>query len=233
MKLLLLCFWCAIYLRLVQWENVAFKLTDSCTTHTHFQRIRGFYSCFYPVRLTLTNPTRTSDYSWITVQRCCCRLWCCGVVVVVYRGPTCLEWPRESGCLKKESGSFLILMGRDGGCRLALLGFITALKRASSSVCESPRTCTICCPAGGAPWCASMSPKFGVAAKKSKFDTQNGTKRAQSRGALEVDAGALRFWSDLFTISVPTSTPPPPPNSPPFELLCPCVSVSSRNISEI
>lgn len=75
---------------------------------------------------------------------------------------TCLEWPRESGCLKKESGSFLILMGSEDGCRADLLGFITALKRASSSVCESPRTCTICCPAGGAPRCASMSPKFLV-----------------------------------------------------------------------
>ena len=88
-------------------------------------------------------------------------------------GPTCLEWPLESGCLKKDSGSFLILMGRDG-CRLALLGFITALKSASSSVCESPRTCTICWPAGGAPWCASMSPKFGVTAKKLKCNTETG-----------------------------------------------------------
>lgn len=89
------------------------------------------------------------------------------------RGPTCLECPRESGCLKKESGSFLILIGREAGCRDALLGFITALKRASSSVCESPRTCTICCPAGGAPWCASMSPKFGVATNLSSI-TQAG-----------------------------------------------------------
>lgn len=81
---------------------------------------------------------------------------------------TCLEWPRGSGCLKKESGSFLILMGREAWCLPSLLGFITALKRASSSVCESPRTCTICCPAGGAPRCASMSPKFAVETNLSK-----------------------------------------------------------------
>lgn len=83
----------------------------------------------------------------------------------------CLEWPRESGCLKKESGSFLILMGREDGCLADLLGFITALKRASSSVCESPRTCTICCPAGGAPRCASMSPKVWCRNKSSSSQT--------------------------------------------------------------
>lgn len=33
---------------------------------------------------------------------------------------------------------------------LAVLGFMTALKSASRSVSESPRTCTIWCPAGGA-----------------------------------------------------------------------------------
>lgn len=114
-------------------------------------------------------------------------------------------------------------MGREAGCRDALLGFITALKRASSSVCESPRTCTICCPAGGAPWCASMSPKFDVATNLSSI-TQTGfrinTGRFKSRWALEL-------WTDLFTVCAP-----PPPSLPhPFELLCPCVSVSNRNIS--
>lgn len=57
-------------------------------------------------------------------------------------GLTCLEWDFGSGGLKKESGSFLILIGREGGTIL-FFGFITALKRASKSVSESPRTCTI------------------------------------------------------------------------------------------
>lgn len=110
-------------------------------------------------------------------------IFCSAVVqlAAVISGPTCLEWPRESGCLKKESGSFLILMGREAGCRVALVGFITALKRASSSVCESPRTCTICCPAGGAPRCASMSPKFGVATNLSISSITHTDKRISGR----------------------------------------------------
>lgn len=125
-------------------------------------------------------------------------------------GPTCLEWPRESGCLKKESGSFLILMGRDDGCRAALLGFITALKRASSSVCESPRTCTICCPAGGAPWCASMSPKFGVTAKKLHLTHRNGGKRQKVEARYRGTPERCAFhW-----ICLPFVPPPAPPPAP-------------------
>lgn len=135
-------------------------------TGTHWKMWGTYWNCVYPVRATWGEKNRNK---WEHLSAPAGSHWCVaagrGVLV---GGPTCLEWPRESGCLKKESGSFLILMGRDDGCRLALLGFITALKRASSSVCESPRTCTICCPAGGAPWCASMSPKFGVTAKKQK-----------------------------------------------------------------
>lgn len=61
---------------------------------------------------------------------------------------TCREWDLGSGGLKKESGSFRSLMGTVWGT-LAVLGFMTALKSASRSVSESPRTCTIWCPAGG------------------------------------------------------------------------------------
>lgn len=68
---------------------------------------------------------------------------------------TCLEWDLGSGGLKKESGSFLILIGTDGGTA-APLGFITALKSASRSVSESPRTWTTWCPAGGLCWLGSM-----------------------------------------------------------------------------
>ena len=62
---------------------------------------------------------------------------------------TCREWDLGSGGLKKESGSFRSLMGTVCGT-LAVLGFMTALKSASRSVSESPRTCTIWWPAGGA-----------------------------------------------------------------------------------
>lgn len=73
-------------------------------------------------------------------------------------GLTCLEWDFGSGGLKKESGSFLILMGTEGGT-IVLFGFITALKSASRSVSESPRTWTIWCPAGGLCWLGSIVPK--------------------------------------------------------------------------
>lgn len=69
---------------------------------------------------------------------------------------TCLECDLGSGGLKNESGSFLILMGTDEG-KVALLGFITALKSASKSVSESPRTWTTWCPAGGLCWLGSMA----------------------------------------------------------------------------
>lgn len=183
------CCWCTIYLLLFYLLYLTVIGLFTCKTKrlgtgTHWKLC--YLICVYPVRAT--KPMRTSEcFSWITLRCAAARR---GVFV---GGPTCLEWPRESGCLKKESGSFLILMGRDGGCRLALLGFITALKRASSSVCESPRTCTICCPAGGAPWCASMSPKFGVTAKKLNSTHRTGRTKQKSRGALEVDAGALQF----------------------------------------
>lgn len=72
-------------------------------------------------------------------------------------GLTCLEWDFGSGGLKKESGSFLILMGTDGGT-MVFLGFMTALKSASRSVSESPRTWTIWCPAGGLCWLGSIVP---------------------------------------------------------------------------
>lgn len=55
---------------------------------------------------------------------------------------TCREWALGSGGLKKESGSFLSRMGSVCGT-LAPLGFMTALKSASRSVSESPRTWTI------------------------------------------------------------------------------------------
>lgn len=70
----------------------------------------------------------------------------------------CLEWDFGSGGLKKESGSFLILMGTEGGT-MVFFGFITALKSASRSVSESPRTWTIWCPAGGLCWLGSIVPK--------------------------------------------------------------------------
>lgn len=73
-------------------------------------------------------------------------------------GLTCLEWDFGSGGLKNESGSFLILMGTDGGT-MVFFGFITALKSASRSVSESPRTWTIWCPAGGLCWLGSIVPK--------------------------------------------------------------------------
>lgn len=73
-------------------------------------------------------------------------------------GLTCLEWDFGSGGLKKESGSFLILMGTEGGTREPF-GFITALKSASRSVSESPRTWTIWCPAGGLCWLGSIVPQ--------------------------------------------------------------------------
>lgn len=75
-------------------------------------------------------------------------------------GLTCLEWDFGSGGLKKESGSFLILMGTDGGT--LLFGFITALKSASRSVSESPRTWTIWCPAGGLCWLGSIVPNLNA-----------------------------------------------------------------------
>lgn len=152
-------------------------------------------------------------------------------------GPTCLEWPRESGCLKKESGSFLILMGRDDGCRLALLGFITALKRASSSVCESPRTCTICCPAGGAPWCASMSPKFGVAAKKKLNSTQNGTNKAQKSGRVRRGRCSAALLIGFVYNFCPHQHPhPPTPAAPPLNfcvLACLFRAVTSRGFNRL
>ncbi len=70
---------------------------------------------------------------------------------------TCLEWDFGSGGLKNESGSFLILIGTEGGM-MVFFGFITALNRASRSVSESPRTWTICWPAGGLCWLGSMTP---------------------------------------------------------------------------
>lgn len=73
-------------------------------------------------------------------------------------GLTCLEWDFGSGGLKKESGSFLILMGTEGGT-IVFFGFITALNSASRSVSESPRTWTIWCPAGGLCWLGSIVPK--------------------------------------------------------------------------
>ena len=73
-------------------------------------------------------------------------------------GLTCLEWDFGSGGLKKESGSFLILMGTEGGT-IVFFGFITALKSASRSVSESPRTWTIWCPAGGLCWLGSIVPQ--------------------------------------------------------------------------
>lgn len=75
-------------------------------------------------------------------------------------GLTCLEWDFGSGGLKKESGSFLILMGTEGGT--LLFGFITALKSASRSVSESPRTWTIWCPAGGLCWLGSIVPNLNA-----------------------------------------------------------------------
>lgn len=62
---------------------------------------------------------------------------------------TCREWDLGSGGLKKESGSLRSRMGTVCGT-LAVLGFMTALKSASRSVSESPRTCTTWWPAGGA-----------------------------------------------------------------------------------
>lgn len=76
-------------------------------------------------------------------------------------GLTCLEWDFGSGGLKNESGSFLILMGTDGGT-MVFLGFMTALKRASRSVSESPRTWTIWCPTGGLCWLGSMVPNANL-----------------------------------------------------------------------
>lgn len=75
-------------------------------------------------------------------------------------GLTCLEWDFGSGGLKKESGSFLILIGTEGGT--LLFGFITALKSASRSVSESPRTWTIWCPAGGLCWLGSIVPNLNA-----------------------------------------------------------------------
>lgn len=79
-------------------------------------------------------------------------------------GLTCLEWDFGSGGLKKESGSFLILMGTDGGT--LLFGFIAALKSASRSVSESPRTWTIWCPAGGLCWLGSIVPNLNAKLSK-------------------------------------------------------------------
>lgn len=76
-------------------------------------------------------------------------------------GLTCLEWDFGSGGLKKESGSFLSLMGTEGGT-MVFFGFITALKSASRSVSESPRTWTIWCPAGGLCWLGSIVPKHSA-----------------------------------------------------------------------
>lgn len=70
---------------------------------------------------------------------------------------TCLEWDFGSGGLKNESGSFLILIGTEGGM-MVFFGFITALKRASRSVSESPRTWMIWWPTGVLCWLGSMTP---------------------------------------------------------------------------
>lgn len=45
---------------------------------------------------------------------------------------------------------------------MVLFGFITALKSASRSVSESPRTWTIWCPAGGLCWLGSIVPEQSV-----------------------------------------------------------------------
>lgn len=89
---------------------------------------------------------------------------------------TCLEWDLGSGGLKKESGSFLILIGTDGGTA-ALLGFITALKSASRSVSESPRTWTTWCPAGGLCWLGSMISNQEAKSPKVFFFFKNDTKK--------------------------------------------------------
>ena len=49
-------------------------------------------------------------------------------------------------------------MGTEGGT-IVFFGFITALKSASRSVSESPRTWTIWCPAGGLCWLGSIVPQ--------------------------------------------------------------------------
>lgn len=105
----------------------------------------------------LLRPSKACQCRWAaTISE---RKWFCRT-----RTSTCLECPRGSGGLKKESGSFLILIGTDDGCLDASLGFITLLNRASSSFCESPRTCTTCRPLR----CASMSPEVGVEANLQK-----------------------------------------------------------------
>jgi len=73
---------------------------------------------------------------------------CGNTLWFLWGGLTCLEWDFGSGGLKNESGSFLILIGTEGGT-MVFFGFITALKRASRSVSESPRTWTIWWPTGG------------------------------------------------------------------------------------
>ncbi len=78
-------------------------------------------------------------------------------VVSVGWSLTCLEWDFGSGGLKNESGSFLILIGTEGGM-IVFFGFITALKRASRSVSESPRTWMIWWPTGVLCWLGSMTP---------------------------------------------------------------------------
>lgn len=90
---------------------------------------------------------------------------------------TCLEWDFGSGGLKKESGSFLILIGTEEGT-MVFFGFITALKRVSRSVSESPRTWIIWCPAGGLCWLGSM---FIPTTKLSKNYLPDKKKRCRKR----------------------------------------------------
>lgn len=109
-------------------------------------------------------------------------------------GLTCLEWDFGSGGLKKESGSFLILMGTEGGT-MVLLGFMTALKSASRSVSESPRTWTIWCPAGGLCWLGSIVP---TKQNKTKKTFQ---KKLQSRSKNKVQSNPQTFCLFFLTQS--------------------------------
>lgn len=94
----------------------------------------------------------------------------------------CLECDFGSGCLKKESGSFLILMGNEGG-KLAVFGFMTALNSASRSVSESPRTWMIWWPTGGLCWLGSMLPKTTKNSMVSEF-TKRKKKKSETKCSL-------------------------------------------------
>lgn len=112
-------------------------------------------------------------------------------------GLTCLEWDFGSGGLKKESGSFLILMGTEGGT--LLLGFITALKSASRSVSESPRTWTIWCPAEGLCWLGSIVPNlnanfqvYDTSLLKTKSHNNRAPSRSQTLSSTQVEKWEYR-----------------------------------------